>query len=159
ALGALAFFGGGRHRIEADVGEEDDGGAGHHPGKAVGEERMPVGGVDGARGADNEDQNGHDLDGHHDIVGAGALPHADHENIREDEEDDQRRDVEPGARELAAYNRRIRKLRRQVDMEGVVEDVIQIRREADGHGHVRHSVFEDQVPADDPGNDLAEGGI
>ena len=48
---------------------------------------------------------------------------------------------------------------RQVEAEDVVEQIVEVRAEADGHGHVADGVFEDQVPADDPGEDLAQGRV
>ena len=40
-----------------------------------------------------------------------------------------------------------------------VEHVDQVRGEADADGHVADRVFQDQVPADDPGDQLAHGGV
>ena len=34
-----------------------------------------------------------------------------------------------------------------------------VRCEADADAHVGEGVFEDEVPADDPGDELAEGGV
>ena len=46
-----------------------------------------------------------------------------------------------------------------MEAEDVVEQVIEIRAEADGYGHVAYCVFEDQIPADDPREDFAERGV
>ena len=40
-----------------------------------------------------------------------------------------------------------------------VQNIIEIRREADSNRHVGDSVFEYQVPADDPGDNLAESRV
>ena len=40
-----------------------------------------------------------------------------------------------------------------------VEHVDQVRGEAHAHRHVADGVFQDQVPADDPGDQLAHGGV
>ncbi len=55
-----------------------------------------------------------------------------------------------------AREQRDRRARRQVEAEEVVAQILQIGREAHRHRHVRDGVFEDQIPADDPGEDLAQ---
>ena len=40
-----------------------------------------------------------------------------------------------------------------------VQQVYHVRGETDGDAHVAEGVFEDEVPADDPGDELAEGGV
>ncbi len=80
ALRVLALLGRRRDRVEADVSEEDDGAAGEHAGPAVGHEGMPVVRLDEAGAGKDEDQNGGDLDQHHDVVGAGRLADAAHQN-------------------------------------------------------------------------------
>ena len=40
-----------------------------------------------------------------------------------------------------------------------VEEINQMGGETDTDAHVAECVFENQVPADDPGNQLAEGGV
>ncbi len=39
------------------------------------------------------------------------------------------------------------------------EERVEITAPGDGHSHVTHGVFEDQVPANDPGDELAQRGI
>ena len=94
ALRILALLGRGGDRIEADVGEEDDGAAGEHAGPAVGHEGMPVVRLDEAGGGEDEDQDGGDLDQHHDVVGARRLADAAHQDHGEDHDDEEGGNVE-----------------------------------------------------------------
>ena len=79
ALRVFALFGCRRNRIEADVGEEDDGAAGEDAGPAVGHEGMPVVGLDEAGSGEDEDQDGGHLDEDHDVIGAGGLADTSHQ--------------------------------------------------------------------------------
>ena len=159
ALRSLALLGRGGYRIESDVGEEYDGGAGENAGKSVWQERMPVVAFHGVRRAENENQNGGDLYQHHHVVGAGALAHAADEDVREDDQDEQRGNIEPCAGKLAIGNDRPGNLIGQMPPENAVQDVVEIGRESYRNRHVGDRVLEDEIPTDDPGNDLAQGGI
>ena len=47
------------------------------------------------------------------------------------------------------------KLLRQMDAENALENVVEVRGEADRHRHVRHRVLQDQVPPDHPRQQFA----
>ena len=98
---------------------------------------MPVAGVDGMRGADDEDQNGGDLDHHHDVVGLGAFADAAHQHLGQRDQDQQRRQVEPGSGELALDDRRMGELFGQMEAEHIIEQIVEVGGEAD-----RDAMFE-----------------
>ncbi len=89
--GFLGFFGGGGDRVEADVGEEDDGAAGDDAGESRGREGMPVRRAHQHAADHQEEHDGAELDGHHDVVGLGRLAHAAHQQDGENEDDEKRR--------------------------------------------------------------------
>ena len=163
-LGVLGLLRRGGDGIEADVREEDDGAAGEHAGPTVGREGPVVGRVDEARARDDEGQDGQDLQDDHDVVGPGRLPNATHEDHGEGHDDQERRDVEaevPARGEPRAGGGQVGRehpLRRQGDAEEV-EHVDDVLGEADSHRHVADRVLQDEVPADDPGHQLAHRGV
>ena len=93
ALRVLALLGCGGDRVEADVGEEDDGAAGQHPGPAVWHERVPVVRLDEAGAGEDEDQDGGDLDQHQHVVRASRLADAAHQDDGQQHDDQEGRDV------------------------------------------------------------------
>ncbi len=93
-LRVVALLGGRRDGVEADVGEEDDGAAGEHAGPAVGHEGMPVVGLDEAGSGEDEDQDGGHFDEHHDVVGAGRLADAAHQQDGEEHDHQEGGNVE-----------------------------------------------------------------
>ena len=115
-------------------------------------------------------EDGGDLDEHHDVVGAGGLADAADEDDGEEEDDEEGGDVEAGvpaggedvfAGEVLKAEGKVggrEPLGVEVDAEPV-EEVDDVRGEADGDAHVGEGVLEDEVPADDPGDELAEGGV
>src|ERR1035437_5670123 len=163
ALRILAFLGRRRDRIKADVGEEDDGAAGQHAGPAVGHEGMPVVRLDKAGPGKDKDQNGGHLDQHHDVVGAGRLANATHQEYRQEHHDQEggnvKAKVPAGFVEIVAGKilktggqvGRGDPLDRQVDAEPVKE-VDQVSGEGNADSHVAEGVFQNQIPADDPGH-------
>ncbi len=165
-----ALFAGGGDGVEADVGEEDDGAAGEDAGEAVGREGVVVGGVDEGEAEDDEEEDGGDFDEHHDVVGAGGLADAADEHDGEQEDDDEGGDVEaevPAGGEDVLAGEILEALREvgggeplgvEVDAEPV-EQVDDVGGEAYADAHVREGVLEDEVPADDPGDELAERGV
>ena len=120
---------------------------------------MPIGGVDRPRGAEHEQQDCNQLDEDHRVVGLGAFLHAAHEDPTEQHQQQESGEVEPRAGCLAAREHGVREFHGQVEAEQVIEKVIHVCAEADSDRHVRDRVFEDQVPADDPGEDLAHGRV
>src|ERR1035437_993427 len=170
ALRVLALFAGGGDGVEADVGEENDGAAGEDSGEAVGHERMIVAGVNERDAEKDEREDGGDLDQHHDVIGAGGLADAEHQDDGEDEDDEECGEVEaamPAREEDVVAGEVLQALRKkggreplgiQVDAEPV-EQIDDVGREADRDAHVGEGVFEDEVPADDPGDEFAKGRI
>jgi len=170
ALRVFALLGGRGDGVETDVGEEDDGAAGEYAGPAIGHEGMPVVGLDEAGAGKDEDQDGGHLDEHHDVVCASRLADAADQEHGEEHDDEEGGNVEAevpsGFVEIVAGKvlqaggqvGRGDPLEGQVDAEPV-EEVDQMRGETHADAHVAEGVFEDQVPADDPGNQLAERGV
>ena len=120
---------------------------------------MPVGGVHRARGAEDEDQNRHDLDQHHRVVGFGALSDTSHQNIGEDHQDQKRRQVKPISGELPLHDHGIGELFGKVEAEEVIENVVEVGRETHRDAHVGDCVLENQVPSDDPSENFAQGRV
>ena len=170
ALRMLALLGRGRDGVEPNVGEEDDGAAGKDARPAVGHEGMPVVRLDEAGRGEDEDEDGGDLDEDEDVVGAGRLANAAHEDDGENHHDQKRGDVEAEvpaggvevfAGEILQAGGQVGgrdPLDRQVEAEPV-EQIDDVGGEADADAHVGEGVLEDQVPADDPGDEFAEGGV
>ena len=65
--------------IEADIGEEDDGGAGDDAAVAEGQERLPIRRVDMRRSEREEEEDGAELDEDEDAVELDALLRTAHE--------------------------------------------------------------------------------
>ena len=101
----------------------------------------------------DEDRDGQQLDKDHGHVDAGALPHAQHEQDHEDQDDAGGRQVDD-----AAQGGGLGQGIRQGQAHGG-EGVVEIAGPAVGHGGGGHPVFQDQIPADDPGDQLAEGRV
>ena len=158
ALRSLAFFGGGGNRIEADIGEEDDGAAGDDAAEAGRGEGLPVRGMNQHAADDEKSQDGADFDGDHHVVGFGRLAHAAHQQQRQNKDDEKSGQIEVRAGPLPGGPDRGRPFVGQVDAEGG-ELGLGVSAEAHGDGDVADHVFEDEVPADDPGEDFAERGV
>ncbi len=94
ALRVLAFLGGRRDGVEADVSEEDDGPTGQHARPTVGHKGMPVGRMNEADDGEDEDEDGDEFEAHHHIVGRGRLADAAHQDDGEDHDDEKGGDVE-----------------------------------------------------------------
>ncbi len=166
-VGIADLFGHRRHRVESDVGEEDDGRARLDAGPAVGGERLPVLGVRVAQADGDEDRQHDQLEDHHDRVHPGALPDADHEHDGQRGDDGERQHVEDdrdaeqvrGALEETGNPGRGPVVGRDPRRDGDAEagdEGLEVVAPADGDGHVAHGVLDDQIPADDPGDDLAQ---
>ena len=151
-FGFLALLGRGGDGVEADVREEHDGPGRHDPGPAVRRERRPVLGLHEGGAGDDEEQHRRDLDRDHHRVEARALADADHQQHGDRQHDQHRGQVDEGPRRGA---RRGGHPGRQIEAEAR-EDALEVAAPADRHGHRADRVLEDQVPADDPGDDLAE---
>ena len=115
-------------------------------------------------------QDGGDLQQHHDVVGLGRLANAAHQHDRQQHDDEKRRDVET---EMPAGSVKHVALqigeaagqisRRDPAQRRMPAEPLKGRRhvcgESDADRHVADGVLEDQVPADDPGDQLAHGGV
>ena len=172
ALRILRLLARRRDRVEADVGEEHDRGALMDAAEPVRRERRVVRRVD-VHGPDNHEQRQHQqLDHHHDVVGARAFLHALQQQRGDRGDDGERRDVEQDGdagdirRGLQQRHQRriaaglhgpvaVRQPARHRDAEPR-EQRHEIAAPADRHRDVADRVLEDERPADDPGDDLAE---
>ncbi len=141
--------------IESDVGKENDGAAGHDSGEARRREGFPVGGLDQHSADHQEGQDGANFNRDHDVVGLGRFLHSAHQEQRENEDDQEAGQIEVSARPLPRGPDGTRPFVGQVDAERG-ELRLGITGEAHRDGNVADRVFEDQVPADDPGENFAE---
>ena len=99
----------------------------------------------------------------HDVVEPGRFLGAAHQKQREERDDQHRRQV---------HDRRAVHVAGELDrgagrggeagrdhQPDILEQADDVARPADRHGGRAHGVFEDQVPADDPGEELAQGRV
>ena len=171
-LRVLRFLRRGRNGIEPDVGEEDDPGGLHHAAPAelpeaarvLGDERLPVGAVDGPHAEPDEQHDDCDLDRDHDRIEACGLVDADIAQRRDGGDHKHRRQVQdgPGAHDLEVARplgeRRVRQCVRQVHAE-LLDEAHDVAGPADRDRGRGEQVLEDQVPADEPGDEFAERGV
>ena len=154
ALRVLGLLGGGGDGVEADIGEEDDGGgrdgrcrAERHEGneilRLVGRERQRDEG--GERRHLDDDENG---------VDGGAFLGADDE-----QPGDGKRDDHGGQVDEAAGIGTVDQRHGQVDAGEAFQHADRIARPADRDRAGGDGIFQHQRPADDPGHQLPEGGV
>ena len=105
------------------------------------------------RSEHEEEEDRGELDEDEDAVELDALLRAAHEEERQKE-----RDEDGGQVEDAAFFGRGDKLMRQHESRRG-EESDDVARPADGDGARRHRVFEDEIPANDEGDELAQGRI
>ncbi len=131
---------------------------------------MPVARVDEADGGEDKDEDGDQLERDHHVVGGSGLADAADQDHREEHDDEEGGNVETevpaGIVEIVAGQilqaggkigwRDPSRARMQAEP---VEEIDNVGGEADADAHVGAGVFENQVPADDPGNELAERGV
>jgi hypothetical protein len=110
-------------------------------------------GIDVRCGDDNKDGDGGELDDHHDRVEAGRFLDADRQQHGQQQDDDHGRHIGD-----AAVERGVGQRVRQMQAEQF-QDLAEVAGPADGHGGGGDGIFEDQVPADDPGDQFADAGI
>ena len=107
---------------------------------------------------------------HHHVVGGGGLANAAHQNDGDEHDDEEGGDVEAevpaGVVDIVAGKilEAVRKIGgRDPSRAGMeaepIEQVDDVGGEADADAHVGTGVFEDEIPADDPGDELAERGV
>ena len=102
ALGVLGLLRGGADGVKPDIGEENKARPAHDarpakfaPVPGVGRnERMPVGGIDGPNGPDDEEQHDGEFDEDDDVVEAGGLLDADDQQRRDKSDDEDGGQVE-----------------------------------------------------------------
>ena len=140
------------HRVEPDVGEEDDRRSGHHAGKPVWHEGMPVLRLDVSGADENEEGDRRELDRDHRGVEAGAFPNTDDQEHHDPQHDEDRRNVDECAG--ARIGRRAHP-HGQVQAEAG-EYPLEVAAPSDGNCHRPDGILEDQIPADHPGEDLTE---
>ena len=155
---SFTFLGRGRDRIETDVGKENNGAAGHDSGKSGGSERRPVGRIDQHAAHDQKSENRADLDQHHHVVGPGRFLHAADQQQGQDKNDQKAGHVEVRARPMPRRPHRTRPLVGQVDAEGR-QLCLGVSAEANRHGNVADHIFQDQIPADDPGKNFTQSRV
>ena len=126
--------------------------------------------MDEADDREDEDQNGDQLEAHHHVVGAGRLADAAHQNHGEHEHDEKGGNVEaevPAGMVEPVAGQILQALgqvggrdpeRRRVQAEPV-QQVHHVGGKAHADGHVRAGVLQNQIPADDPGDQFAQGGV
>ena len=169
-LGVFALLRRGGHGIEADVGEKDDSGTGEDATpaeltKAAGvfrDEGNPVVGIDVGRSAEDEEDDDGELDDDDDVVEAGGFTDPDHEEDGGGQADEDGGEVEEGSTlgpdAVVEDQRGGAESGRDIDAE-VVEEFYGVAGPSDGDSGGGEQVFQDKVPANDPGEEFAEAGI
>jgi len=170
ALRVFALLRCGGDGIEADVGEEDDSSTGEDTAPAefpetagvFRDKRDPVVGIDVGRAAENEEDDDGELDDDDDIVEAGRFTDADDEEDGGSQTDEDGGEVEEssalGPDAVVEDQRRGAEGRWDIHAE-VVEEFYGVAGPSDGDGGGGEQVFQDKVPADDPGEEFAEASI
>ncbi len=125
---------------------------------------MPVRGVDVEDPHPDHEEHDGELDQHHDRVEARALLDADDQHPGDETGDHDPGQVEPAAGAHEVAHGRIVVEGRSGYLLGQMyaedgEDILEVFRPTMGDGHRGHGVFEDEVPPDDPGEELAHGGV
>ena len=115
------------------------------------------------RADDDDDADDEQLERHHDVVDACRFPGAEHQQAGEQQNDQGGRQIEDARRrcsigEFHHLAGRLHPLRREMNAE-TAEQTDRVAGPADSHGRGAHAIFEDQIPADDPGEDLADGRV
>ena len=144
------------HRIKTDVCEEDNGCTRQHSRSTVGQKRMPVGRIHSMSRANDKDHDGRKLDQHHHVIRAGAFFDAAHQNPGEQQQHHQSSQVEDTAGVGAVDERGTGYRLGQMDMKHAIQQIIEIGRESRRHRHIGDSIFEDEIPSDDPGKNFAQ---
>ena len=171
ALRVAALLGDRRDGVEADVGEEDDRRARRDSREPVGREGMPVRGLDVLEADEDEEAEDDELDRHHPEVEVRGLPDPPDEHDRDGGDDRDGEDVEDDrdaedVRRRGHDGRHLRERRLVVDREPrgqvdpeALQERVEVVRPRDRDGDVADRVLDDQVPADDPGDELAERAV
>src|SRR5206468_32160 len=115
-------------------------------------------------------EDGDNFHQHHHVIGFRRLADAANQNDGEEHHDDERGPVEtempPGAVKHVAFE--VGKTAGKIggrNPAGIgmdaepVQQVDEVLRKADADGHVADGVLENEIPADDPGDEFAHGGV
>src|SRR5258708_3755725 len=170
SLRILEFFGGRGNGIEANVSKKDDGAAGENSRPSIGSKRMPVGGMNEARCESDEDKDRDNFQQDHHIVGFGRLADSPNEDHRKQHYYDERGPIEAkmpawGIEHISLQiGEAVRKIGGRDPGESWVdanpgEKSNHVRGKPYTDGHVADRVFQNQGPADDPRDQLAQSGI
>src|SRR6185437_10176676 len=160
-----------RHGVEPNAGDEDHAGAAQHAAPTVlaegagvrRHEGMPVAGVD-VLDAEGDEQDEHEhLDDDDHRVEFGRLANAHDEDRRNSQHDERRRHVEQ-PRDRAPVGQRDDRAGRAGERcrnlnAKILKKAHHVARTPDGNRRGAEGVLENQVPADDPGEQLAERGV
>ena len=172
ALGVLGLLRRGRDRVKTNIGEEHHAGRAHHAAPAILAEGPGVGRQEGVvvlrlhveQADPDHDRHHRELEQHHRAVDAGGFADADHQQGRGRHHDQDRRHVDDAVRqravgELVRLEGRVHERARQVDAQGVAHEAGHVARPAHRDGGRPDRVFEHEIPADDPGDELAHRGV
>lgn len=140
--------------VEADVGEEGEGGAGGDAGEFVGGEGGQVAGLVRGEGDGAEEGEDGELHDGHGGGGAGGFADAADQECRGEEDHDDGRDVDD-----AAVAGRGGECGGQLVAGEGAEEFVEVLAPADGHGGDGDAVLQQQAPAGEEGDAFAEGGV
>ena len=101
ALRIARLLGRGRDGIEADVREEHDRAARYDPTESGGREWPPITRIHQRSADHQENEDGANLDRHHDVVRFGGFAHTAHQQDRQDKDNQKCREIEVRARPVA----------------------------------------------------------
>ena len=124
---------------------------------------LPVRGIDEADAGEHEHHDHRDLDPHHDVVRRRRFLDADVQHRAERQHDQHCGQVDDRAGRhqetvRALVERRTRQRLRQMNAP-IAEQVGDVTRPPDRNRGRRHQIFERKIPADDPGERLAERAV
>ena len=175
ALRITGFFCSRRHGVKADIRKEDDRGALVDADEAVRREWRVVRRIDVHQTDTHEQCQREQLDDDHHVVGGGALARPSQQQPRHEHHDCKSRHVHEQRDTRDARSRVDQRLNVRVRaQEGRAVTGIQpggqinantsrqrgeVVARGNRHRNVSDGVFENEIPSDDPGNDLTESGI
>ena len=154
-LAVLGFLGRGAHGVVAEHGEEHRGRTGHDRAEAAGHERVVVVGVDVEDAQADDEQDQDHLDGHRHQFEAAERLGSTGQDPGDQQADQDGRQVDDAA---FSFVRRGGHPRRHVDADAGKESV-EVAGNADRDDGDDCDVLQQEVPADEPSDDLAKGNI
>ncbi len=174
------FLGRSRDSIESDEGEKDYRCAAHHAADPFREKRMPIGRVNHERAERYDKDDDCNLSDDNGSVRARALPNAIDQKHSHGCNDEKRRQVKSDGvagndrqRSRGVIIERLTSRGREIARRSVIAhqpkgkfktkeapaQFNEVPRPADRYRHVADRVFQNQVPADNPRDDLTEGRV